>query len=106
MVQLFFMPQYASVLIDIGNHMKTLTTTEQALSFIQSKIAQAHAAGDDIMALLTSPEILFSLEVLECGDNSMVLAPVIINIDEQKVQIFTMVAAKANNSSPIADLHF
>jgi hypothetical protein len=85
--------------------MKTLTTTEQALSFIQSKIAETHALGNDIMALLISPEIIFSLEVLQSGDNSMVLAPVTINVDKQMVQIFTLVA-NANNSSQIASLHF
>ena len=86
--------------------MKTLTTTEQALNFIQNKIAETHAAGGDILALLAHPEIAFSLQVLEQADSSLVLAPVTININKQLVQIFTMVGVKANNShKQLTSLH-
>ncbi len=78
--------------------MKALTTTEQALSFIQSKIAQAHAQGADVAALLTNPEVIFSLQVLEYADDNMVLTPVTVNISQQEIQIYTMITAKANSS--------
>jgi hypothetical protein len=78
--------------------MTTLSTTEQALSFIQSKIAEVHAAGGDIFALLANPEVAFNLQVLEFADNNMLLTPVTVNIDQQKVQIFTMLLVNANGS--------
>lgn len=87
--------------------MKALTTTEQALSFIQSNIAEAHAQGKDIMTLLMNPEVAFSLQVLEVDDYNMVLTPVTVSINQQEVQIFTMVAANANNGiNQIAGLLF
>jgi hypothetical protein len=86
---------------------KAQTKTEQALSFIQSKIAEVQAIGGDIFALLANPEVAFSLQVLESSDHNMVLTPVTVNIDQQKVQIFTMLLANANNSAKqTADSHF
>jgi hypothetical protein len=78
--------------------MKALTTTEQALSFIQSNIAEAHANGKDLMTLLMNPEVVFSLQVLEADDKNMALTLVNVKVNKQEVQVFTMVAANANGS--------
>jgi hypothetical protein len=50
-------------------------TTQQVLSFIQYKIAETHAAGEDIVSLLSNPEIAFSLQVLEGTYDNLMQAP-------------------------------
>lgn len=53
-------------------------TTQQILSFIQYKIATTHAAGEDICALLTHPEVAFSLQVLEGNYNNLMQASTLV----------------------------
>jgi hypothetical protein len=46
-------------------------TTQQIVSFIQNKIAETHAAGEDVVNLLANPEIAFSLQVLDSTYNKV-----------------------------------
>ncbi len=106
MVQLFFTAQYASVLMDKGKKVKTQTATERALNFIQGKIAETHAQSGDIFVLLSNPEIAFSLQVLGDADNHLVLTPVTVNLNQQKVQIFTMLASANSGNKSTENAYF
>jgi hypothetical protein len=76
-------------------------TTQQILSFIQYKIAATHAAGEDICALLTNPEVAFSLQVLEGDyDNLMQASSSALatsNIDYEFAQLLVMVGMNSKD---------
>jgi hypothetical protein len=59
-------------------------TTQQIVSFIQNKIAETHAAGEDILGLLKNPEIAFSLQVLDGSYKKVVQAPVNAAAEDNK----------------------
>jgi hypothetical protein len=58
-------------------------TTQQIVGFIQSKIAETHAAGDDILLLLANPEIAFSLQVLDGNYTNAQHAPKKMTVEQK-----------------------
>jgi hypothetical protein len=76
-------------------------TTQQILSFIQYKIAATHAAGEDIRALLTNPEIAFSLQVLDGNYNNLMQGSTMnvaaSNINQEFAQLLVMVGTNNND---------
>jgi hypothetical protein len=69
------------------NHWRNILATvitQQIVSFIQEKIAETHAAGQDISSLLANPEIAFSLQVLDGNYSNIEQAPQNKAADENK----------------------
>jgi hypothetical protein len=62
MVHYFRIVQYAS-LEEI--FMATQTTIHQLVNFVQRKIAETHAEGEDILSLLADPQVAFCLQILD-----------------------------------------
>jgi hypothetical protein len=63
------------------NYMITQTTNQQVINYIQRKIAETHAIGEDINTLLDNPEVVFCLQVLD-GVSSNLLQP-LANVHEE-----------------------
>lgn len=47
--------------------MATQTTIHQVVNYVQRKIAEAHADGEDILSLLADPQVEFCLQILDGG---------------------------------------
>lgn len=45
--------------------MATQTTTHQVVNYIQRKIAETRAEGEDILSLLADPQVAFCLQILD-----------------------------------------
>lgn len=75
-------------------------TTQQVMGFIQSRIAETHAAGGNILSLLANPEIAFSLQILDRSYNKSVQVPVNTdaadNMNTGMGQLFTTVGTNTN----------
>lgn len=84
-------------------------TTQQIVSFIQSRIAETRAAGEDILNLLANPEIAFSLQVLDGSYNKAGQAPANTAAEDNKntgaEQLF-MTADTNNGESQITSSSF
>ena len=78
-------------------------TTQQVLSFIQDKIAETRAEGEDIVSLLANPEIAFSLQVLDGSYNKVTQAPVDKAANDNKntgtEQLFMTADANTNDGA-------